>query len=68
MSSGDGSERSVFENWLHSLKEKDSALYAELMHRLKRRVEAPDQAGPKKSGITLESVSPGVNIRALATR
>src|SRR4051812_22716374 len=66
MSSDDGRERLVFEKWLDSLKEKDPALHAELTSRLRSRVEAPAQAGPRGAGITLESVAPGSDVRALA--
>jgi hypothetical protein len=58
--------QSVFQKWLDSLKERDSELQEELVSRLEQRVVTPETVRANESGLTLENVSPGIDLRAVA--
>jgi Phosphatidylserine/phosphatidylglycerophosphate/cardiolipin synthases and related enzymes len=58
--------QSVFQKWLDSLKERDSELQEELVSRLEQRVVTPETVRADESGLTLENVSPGIDLRAVA--
>ena len=59
-------DKSVFQNWLESLKTADPPLYKELSERLQQRVVQPKSLHPPGADITLEAIAEGADLKAIA--